>query len=58
MVDIENKILSISVIKRNGKKTNFDGSKIAVAIKKVLIVLILMKKKNITRRIYKKYIKK
>ena len=34
MVDIENKILSISVIKRNGKKTNFDGSKIAVAIKK------------------------
>ena len=34
MVDIEDKILSISVIKRNGKKTNFDGSKIAVAIKK------------------------
>ena len=33
MVDIEDKILSISVIKRNGKKTNFDGSKIAVAIK-------------------------
>ncbi len=34
MVDIEDKILTIAVVKRNGKKVDFDGSKIAVAIKK------------------------
>ena len=34
MVDIEDKILAITVVKRNGKKVDFDGSKIAVAIKK------------------------
>ena len=34
MVDIEDKILAITVVKRNGKKVEFDGSKIAVAIKK------------------------
>ena len=34
MVDIEDKMLTIAVVKRNGKKVDFDGSKIAVAIKK------------------------
>jgi len=33
MIDAQNK-LSIMVVKRNGKKVDFDGSKIAIAIKK------------------------
>ena len=32
---VENEVLeSLQVVKRNGKKVNFDGSKIALAIKK------------------------
>lgn len=34
MVSIEDKLTTLMVVKRNGKKVDFDGSKIAVAIKK------------------------
>jgi len=34
MVDTMEKIASLTVVKRNGKKVDFDGSKIALAIKK------------------------
>ena len=34
MVDALEKVSSLTVVKRNGKKVEFDGSKIAIAIKK------------------------
>ena len=34
MVETEEKLETIEVVKRNGKKVDFDGSKIAIAIKK------------------------
>ena len=34
MVNTEEKTTTLKVVKRNGKKVDFDGSKIAVAIKK------------------------
>ena len=34
MINTEEKIATLKVVKRNGKKVDFDGSKIAVAIKK------------------------
>ena len=44
MVSVEEKINDLIVIKRNGRRVNFDGSKIAIAIKKDLIVLFIMMK--------------
>lgn len=34
MTDLEEKLAKMSVIKRNGRKVEFDGSKIAIAVKK------------------------
>jgi len=34
MTDVMEKVSALTVVKRNGKKVNFDGSKIALAIKK------------------------
>ena len=34
MTDVEEKIATLQVVKRNGKKVDFNGSKIALAIKK------------------------
>lgn len=34
MIQVDEKVLEISVVKRNGKKVDFDGTKIALAIKK------------------------
>ncbi len=34
MVVVDDKTINLSVIKRNGRRVNFDGSKIAIAIKK------------------------
>jgi len=34
MINVEEKISTLKVVKRNGKKVDFDGAKIAVAIKK------------------------
>ena len=34
MIDVEEKITNLQVVKRNGKKVDFNGSKIALAIKK------------------------
>ena len=34
MINVEEKLLDLNVIKRNGRRVNFDGSKIAIAIKK------------------------
>ena len=34
MVDTEEKLETIEVVKRNGKKVEFDGTKVAMAIKK------------------------
>lgn len=35
----EEKLSNVIVVKRDGKKVSFDGTKIAIAIKKDLIVL-------------------
>ena len=40
MSNISNKMMVNKVIKRDGKKVDFDGTKIALAIKKDLIVLL------------------
>ena len=34
MVGTDEKVLSLKVVKRNGKKVDFNGTKIALAIKK------------------------
>ena len=34
MLDVEEKLATLQVVKRNGKKVNFNGSKVALAIKK------------------------
>ena len=34
MIEIEEKLETIEVVKRNGKKVEFDGTKVALAIKK------------------------
>ena len=34
MVETEEKLETIEVVKRNGKKVEFDGTKVALAIKK------------------------
>lgn len=34
MTEVEDKITNLQVVKRNGKKVDFNGSKIALAIKK------------------------
>ena len=41
MVNIEEKVNTLKVVKRNGKKVDFDGAKIAVAIKKGFDSLIV-----------------
>ncbi len=62
MVDIEEKILAITVVKRNGKKVDFDGSKIAVAIKKGFDSVITEEEKKYNekdiQKIYQKVIKR
>ena len=62
MVDIEEKILAITVIKRNGKKVDFDGSKIAVAIKKGFDSVMAEEEKKYNekdiQKIYQKVIKR
>ena len=62
MVDIEEKILAITVVKRNGKKVDFDGSKIAVAIKKGFDSVTTEEEKkyneNDIQKIYQKVIKR
>ncbi len=62
MVDIEDKILAITVIKRNGKKVDFDGSKIAVAIKKGFDSVATEEEKKYNekdiQKIYQKVIKR
>lgn len=58
MVETEEKLETIEVVKRNGKKVEFDGTKVALAIKKGFdSILIEEEKKNIVRKIFKKYIK-
>ena len=62
MVDIEEKILAITVVKRNGKKVDFDGSKIAVAIKKGFDSVTTEEEKKYNekdiQKIYQKVIKR
>lgn len=62
MVDIEDKILAITVVKRNGKKVDFDGSKIAVAIKKGFDSVATEEEKKYNekdiQKIYQKVIKR
>lgn len=62
MVDIEDKILTIAVVKRNGKKVDFDGSKIAVAIKKGFDSVVTDDEKKYNekdiQKIYQKVIKR
>ena len=41
MINVEEKIATLKVVKRNGKKVDFDGAKIAVAIKKGFDSLII-----------------
>lgn len=58
MVETEEKLETIEVVKRNGKKVEFDGTKVALAIKKGFdSILIEEDEKNIVRKIFKKYIK-
>lgn len=51
MTDTQNK-LSIMVVKRNGKKVEFDGSKIAIAIKKGFDNVVVYSDVDEERRIY------
>ena len=58
MVETEEKLETIEVVKRNGKKVEFDGTKVALAIKKGFDSILLEEdEKNIVRKIFKKYIK-
>lgn len=63
MTNVDDITLNIKVVKRDGKKVDFDGSKIALAIKKgfdsveVDEELSESKEKNILKKIFKKYIK-
>ena len=51
MADVKHK-LSITVVKRNGKKVDFDGSKIAVAIKKGFENIVVLNEVDEEKRIY------
>ena len=51
MADLKNK-LSIAVVKRNGKKVDFDGSKIAVAIKKGFENIVVLNEVDEEKRTY------
>lgn len=51
MTDTQNK-LSIMVVKRNGKKVDFDGSKIAIAIKKGFENLVVLNEVDEEKRTY------
>ena len=55
MVETEEKLETIEVVKRNGKKVEFDGTKVALAIKKGFDSILI--EENIVRKIFKKYIK-
>lgn len=60
MVETEEKLETIEVVKRNGKKVEFDGTKVAMAIKKGFDSVLLdseENEKNIILKIFKKYIK-
>ena len=62
MMDTLEKVSNLTVIKRNGKKVDFDGAKIALAIKKgfdhVTVTNGDDEEKNIQKKIFKLYIKK
>lgn len=51
MTEVKHK-LSITVVKRNGKKVDFDGSKIAVAIKKGFENIVVLNEVDEEKRIY------
>lgn len=51
MTDTQNK-LSIMVVKRNGKKVDFDGSKIAIAIKKGFENLVVLNEVDEEKKTY------
>ena len=59
MAVTEELIPDLLVVKRDGKKVEFNGQKVALAIKKVLTVSYLKTKKleNILKRTFKKFIK-
>ena len=38
MIEIEEKLETIEVVKRNGKKVEFDGTKLLLLLRKALIV--------------------
>ena len=46
MVETEEKLETIEVVKRNGKKVEFDGTKVALAIKKGFDSILLEKNKK------------
>ena len=53
--------ITLDVIKRNGKKVSFDASKIALAIKKALIMLLYLmiqmkKRKFIQKKMLTRFI--
>ena len=60
MIDTEEKLESLEVVKRNGKKVEFDGTKVAMAIKKgfdsILIDLESDEKKYTSKDIQKVYL--
>ena len=56
MVEVNDKVAHLAVIKRNGKKVDFDGSKIAIAIKKGFDNVVLDEdgeEKKYTEKIYR-----
>ena len=60
MMNNEDVFSTLKVVKRNGKKVNFDETKIAIAIKKALTALLKTEKKkiiNIMKKIFKKFYK-
>ena len=46
MVETEEKLETIEVVKRNGKKVEFDGTKVAMAIKKGFDSVLLDSEEN------------
>ena len=57
MVETEEKLETIEVVKRNGKKVEFDGTKVALAIKKGFDSILLEEdeKKYSEKDIHKLY---
>ena len=53
MTSVEETILNIKVVKRDGKKVDFDGSKIAIAIKKGFdSVAVIDEETGLSEKIY------